>query len=429
MEIIDTTPSPKPRISSHSHITGLKITETNQSCGLVGQDDAREALSLIVDMVATKRMAGRAVLIAGQPGSGKTALAHGLAKELGDHVPFRAMVGSEVFSAEVKKTEVLQENLRRAINVKLREMKDVYMGEVKEITPEFQPNAIGGYGKTVCGVVVSLRTSKEAKQLRLDPGIYDKLQREHVGVGDIVSIDAKSGSVKRVGRCDNYALDHDLESDTFVSLPAGAVHQKREVITHVSLYELDAANISNEGTIRRTEMTEKLRNEVNKMVDKYIEQDIAELVPGVLFIDEVHMLDAECFAFLNRALESQLSPIVVFATNRAEAVVRGTEDVSPHGIPLDLLDRLLIVATKPYSLSELVKIINIRANVENVELSEKALISLAELATQTSLRFALQLLTPTSIVAKSNGNAVIQQTDVEMATSLFADAKKSAAQL
>ena len=40
------------------------------------------------------------------------------------------------------------------------------------------------------------------------------------------------------------------------------------------------------------------------------------LVPGVLFIDEVHMLDLECFSFLNRALESTLSPIVIFATNR-----------------------------------------------------------------------------------------------------------------
>jgi TIP49 P-loop domain len=27
---------------------------------------------------------------------------------------------------------------------------------------------------------------------------------------------------------------------------------------------------------------------------------VAELVPGVLFIDEVHMLDIECFTYLNR---------------------------------------------------------------------------------------------------------------------------------
>jgi len=62
---------------------------------------------------------------------------------------------------------------------------------------------------------------------------------------------------------------------------------------------------------KKTEITEKLRAEINKVVNKYIDQGIAELVPGVLFIDEVHMLDIECFTYLNRALESTLAPIVV----------------------------------------------------------------------------------------------------------------------
>jgi RuvB-like protein 1 (pontin 52) len=38
---------------------------------------------------------------------------------------------------------------------------------------------------------------------------------------------------------------------------------------------------------KKTEITEKLRIEINKVVNKYIDQGIAELVPGVLFIDEV----------------------------------------------------------------------------------------------------------------------------------------------
>ena len=52
---------------------------------------------------------------AGAPGTGKTALALGIAQELGTKVPFCPMVGSEVFSSEVKKTEVLMENFRRSI--------------------------------------------------------------------------------------------------------------------------------------------------------------------------------------------------------------------------------------------------------------------------------------------------------------------------
>merc|ERR1711943_106852 len=110
---------------------------------------------------------------------------------------------------------------------------------------------------------------------------------------------------------------------------------------------------------RKTEVTEKLRGEINRVVNRYIDQGIAELVPGVLFIDEVHMLDIECFTFLNRALESSLAPIVVFATNRGVCTIRGTDIVSPHGIPVDLLDRLMIIKTAPYSLEEIMQIMSI----------------------------------------------------------------------
>ena len=60
---------------------------------------------------------------------------------------------------------------------------------------------------------------------------------------------------------------------------------------------------------------------------------------------QVHMLDIECFSWLNRALESNLAPVLIIATNRGIAKIRGTNYKSPHGIPIDLLDRLMIVST------------------------------------------------------------------------------------
>lgn len=100
---------------------------------------------------------------------------------------------------------------------------------------------------------------------------------------------------------------------------------------------------------KKTDLTDKLRAEINKVVNRYIDQGVAELVPGVLFIDEVHMLDIECFTFLNRALESTLAPIVILATNRGICTIKGTDMLSPHGIPVDLLDRLLIIKTENYT--------------------------------------------------------------------------------
>lgn len=69
----------------------------------------------MVDLIKARKMAGRAVLLAGGPGTGKTALALAVSQELGTKVPFCPIVGSEIYSAEVKKTEALMENFRRAI--------------------------------------------------------------------------------------------------------------------------------------------------------------------------------------------------------------------------------------------------------------------------------------------------------------------------
>lgn len=54
------------------------------------------------------------------------------------------MVGSEVFSSEIKKTEVLMENFRRAIGLRIKETKEVYEGEVTELTPFETENPMGG---------------------------------------------------------------------------------------------------------------------------------------------------------------------------------------------------------------------------------------------------------------------------------------------
>ena len=89
----------------------------DMAAGWVGQEQAREACGVVVDMIRGKKMAGRALLMAGAPGTGKTALALGIAQELGSKVPFCPMVGSEVYSSEVKKTEILMENFRRAIQM------------------------------------------------------------------------------------------------------------------------------------------------------------------------------------------------------------------------------------------------------------------------------------------------------------------------
>ena len=433
------------RVAAHSHVKGLGLNEEGVakpvSSGLVGQELAREAAGVITDLIRTKKMAGRAVLLAGPPGTGKTALALAIAQDLGPKVPFCPMVGSEVYSSEVKKTEVLMENFRRAIGLRIKETKEVYEGEVTELTPCETENPMGGYGKTVSHVVIGLKTSKGTKQLKLDPMIYESLQKEKVLVGDVIYIESNSGAVKRQGRSDTYATEFDLEAEEYVPLPKGDVHKKKEVVQDVTLHDLDVANARPQGgqdimsmmgqllKPKKTEITDKLRKEINKVVNRYIDQGVAELIPGVLFIDEVHMLDIECFTYLHRALESSLAPIVIFATNRGNCQVKGTDLSAPHGMPRDLLDRIMIIRTLPYSQSETVQILRIRSQTEGIQINDESLNILGDIGVKTTLRYAVQLLTPASILARINGRESIAPEDVQEINELFFDAKSSAKML
>ncbi|KAK4336727.1 hypothetical protein RND71_043628 [Anisodus tanguticus] len=431
------------RISCHSHIKGLGLDEegnaSDTSSGLVGQKPARESMGIIVDMIRSKKMAGRAVLMAGPPATGKTAIALALAQELGNKIPFSLMVASEVYSSEVKKTEVLMENFRKAIGLRLKEIKEVYEGEVTELVPCETENPLGGYGKTISNVIVTLKTVKGSKQLKLDPTVYELIQREKIEVGDVIYIEVNTGSVKRQGRSDAFATEYDLEAEEYVPLPKGDVHKKKEVVQDVTLHDIDTANSRSDGgqdvlsmvgqliKNKKTEITDRLRSEVNVIVNRYIERGVAELVPGVLFIDEVHMLDLECFTYLHRALESSISPIVIFATNRGRTVVRGTEDIkSPHGLPADLLDRTMVIKTMPFTKEEILQIIKIRSQFENVELDDEALVHLGEIGFNSTLRYALQLLSPANYLAKIYKTNIVDLKLIKEVADCFMDAKTSA---
>jgi RuvB-like protein 1 (pontin 52) len=100
--------------------------------------------------------------------------------------------------------------------------------------------------------------------------------------------------------------------------------------------------------------------------------------------------------------------------------------VAPHGIPVDLLDRLVIIKTVPYSVIEVMQIVDIRAKTEGLTLNEEALGALGEIGKATSLRYVMQLLTPASILAQTNGRETITREDVEEVDGLFFDAKSSA---
>ncbi|XP_057507581.1 ruvB-like protein 1 [Actinidia eriantha] len=98
---------------------------------------------------------------------------------------------------------------------------------------------------------------------------------------------------------------------------------------------------------------------------------------------------------------------------------------SPRGIPVDSLDWLVIIRTKTYGPAEMIQILAIRTQVEELVVDEESLAYLGEIGQPVSLRHAVHLLSPASVVAKMNGRDNICKADLEEASALYLDAKSS----
>jgi TBP-interacting protein len=425
-------------VSLHSHIKGLGLDEKGKPLpvadGFVGQEEAREAAGIVVEMIKSGKMAGKGILLIGPPGTGKTALAVGIAKELGEDTPFVIMSGSEIYSTEIKKTEVLMRAVRKSMGVRIREIRKVYEGVVKEIKVAYVKHPFNPYVRVPREARITLVTQDDSVTLNVGEEVTSQLVQLRIRRGDLIWIDAETGIVHKIGKAKGIesAKYYDIEAGKLIEMPKGAVKKEKEIVRVFTLNDLDIYFASQRVSITsflglelEKEIDEEVRKTVNDQIRKWLETGKAEIVPGVLFIDDAHLLDLEAFAFLTRVLESEFSPILILATNRGMTKIRGADVESPHGIPLDLLDRLLIIPVRPYTRDEIKEIIKIRALEEDVQLNDKALEVLADTGAERSLRYAVQLLRPAQIISRRKGRVHILPEDIYEASKLFADTRTS----
>ncbi|XP_072979521.1 uncharacterized protein [Typha angustifolia] len=426
------------RIGAHSHIRGLGLDSSLEpravSDGMVGQLPARKAAGLILQLIRGGKIAGRAILLAGQPGTGKTAIAMGLAKSLGQETPFASVSASELFSLEVSKTEALTQAFRKAIGVRIKEEAEIIEGEVVEISIDRPASGAGNSSSSAATKTgrLTLKTTDMETVYDLGGKMIEALAKEKVQSGDVIALDKAAGKVTKLGRSIGRSRDYDAVGPhtKFVRCPEGELQKRKEVVHCVTLHEIDVINSRTQGFLALfTGDTGEIRAEVREQIDTKVaewrEEGKADIIPGVLFIDEVHMLDIECFSFLNRALENEMAPILVIATNRGITTIRGTNYRSPHGIPPDFLDRLLIISTQPYTEEEIGKILDIRCEEEDVEMSKDAKVLLTKIGVETSLRYAIHLITAAALACQKRKGKMVEMEDVSRVYQLFLDVKRS----
>lgn len=262
--------------------------------------------------------------------------------------------------------------------------------------------------------------------------MIDSMTKERVMAGDVISIDKSSGKITKLGRSYARSRDYDaMGADTkFVQCPEGELQVRKEIVHTVSLHEIDVINSRSQGFLAlfsgdTGEIRSEVRDQINTKVAEWKEEGKAEIIPGVLFIDEVHMLDIECFSYINRALEAELAPIVIMASNRGQAKIRGTTYTSPHGLPLDFLDRVVIVSTQVYSADEIRQILAIRAQEEEIDVSPDALALLTKIGQESNLRYASNIITTSHLLSQKRKAKEVSVEDVQRSFRLFYDPARS----
>jgi len=341
-----------------------------------------------------------------------------MAQALGTDTPFTTIAASEIFSLEMNKTEALTQAFRRSIGVRIKEETEIIEGEVVEIEIDRPATgAAAGAGKTG---KLTLKTTEMETVYDLGQKMIDALTKEKCQAGDVITIDKATGRISVLGRSFTRSRDYDAmgPNTKFVQCPEGELQKRKEVVHVVSLHEVDVINSRQQGFLAlfagdTGEIKAEVREQIDQKVAEWREEGKAEIVPGVLFIDEVHMLDIECFSYLNRALESDLAPVLIVATNRGITRIRGTNYKSPHGIPIDLLDRLLIISTSPYTEKEIHHILKIRCEEEDVEMADDALTLLTKIGIETSLRYAIQLIICAALVCTKRKGVEVEVEDIK----------------
>uniref|UniRef100_A0A7N2M0I9 RuvB-like helicase n=1 Tax=Quercus lobata TaxID=97700 RepID=A0A7N2M0I9_QUELO len=90
-----------------------------------------------------------------------------------------------------------------------------------------------------------------------------------------------------------------------------------------------------------------------------------------------------------------------------------------------------LLSEQTYDVADMIKVqpkfyLALRANVEDLVIDDESLAYLGDIGLQASIRHAVQLLSPSSIMAKMNGRDNICKADIEEVKALYMDAKSSA---
>ena len=192
---------------------------------------------------------------------------------------------------------------------------------------------------------LTLKTSDEEKSIEAGASIAQQIMQRDISEGHVVQIDAESGRVASLGLSleSTKGKTYDVDTRQKIPRPAGTVLKEKEFVYTLTLADLDELNAKRRsgggmfsmffGGAESKEMDSEIRVAVDQQVKEWVDEGKAFIHPGVLFIDDSHLLDLEAFSFLSRAIESELVPIIILATIEAWRESAGLTSKAHSGSP------------------------------------------------------------------------------------------------
>jgi len=394
--------------SWHSHIKKLESDIGDQcdgfNTGLIGINTSRDAAKMIANLIKKKK-GSQMLIFTGNMGAGKTALAFAIAKEIGHEIPFQTTSGAEIRSEKKSVTLLLRDYCRKAIGINLLESVEVYEGELIDVMID---NLDCPKNKLSSGNVnIMLKTLEGSLRLKLHESLSASFVKENPKIGDIIRIFPINEIVRILGNGKSYK-SNELNNNQFsVSLPKGKVYKKKNILQKITLFDLDYANLnfSRKKDNDQITLSHNLCMEVDNLLKKYIREKKAELIPGILFIDEAHVLEEMHLTYLAESLEFSFCPLIVLATNRETNF--NFEKCSGSLFPKEFVKKctnILVTIQQKHLLS---KIVAVRAKNLNIVLTGNCLLEAGFISENISLRFGLMLINIAKFLMRSTDRVFI----------------------
>ena len=377
----------------HSHIKGTGIYSFNQfkyiSQGFVGQICSRKAATVFLSSIRNSDIQKINIVIVGNSSTGKTCLSIAIGLSINKQVPFISTNGVELNFFNVSKFENVKQIIRKAIGVKFFNESSIIEGEVVDIriNKENRKNKFF-YAKLI------LKTNEIQSIYEISFELYSLVLKQMIRKGDLIMVDKEKNLIEKIDYNNNLRIKETLSRKIMrQNLERQEIHE--HIIT---IYELDLLNSFSDIGLSKLyidnipEIPEEIREKIDKIIIKWQNDKKITIIKGILLLEDANILNVDIFAYLCKNIESFLSPSIILSTENSDLKVNNADFISSHGIPVDFLDRFLIIQTNPYSYKEIKEILLLKANKEMLYFSNQAFELLIKIGIECGIRYCIYIL-------------------------------------